>query len=258
MTANQPEAVEYVRMMLSGKVAFVTGGSGALGGAIVRVLAREGCRVAFSYKAHREPAEELQRTLTAAGSDVRCWPLDVLDGTAAARLCHTIESEMGPVDVLINNAGFAQVLPFAMIEEQDWDQMLDVNVKGLFLVTKAFARGLIRRKRGSIVNVGSLAGVRMLDVPVHYATAKSAVVGFTVALARELGRYSIRVNAVVPGMLSAGVSVTVPAKQQDEYKQYCALSRAGEPQEVAELAAFLASDRASYINGQAILVDGGI
>ncbi len=131
--------------------------------AIVRVLAREGCRVAFSYKTHSEPAEELQRTLTAAGADVRCWPLDVLDGVAAAKLAQTIENEMGPVDVLINNAGFAQVLPFAMIEEADWDQMLDVNVKGLFLVTKAFARGLIRRKRGSIVNVGSLAGVRMLD-----------------------------------------------------------------------------------------------
>jgi 3-oxoacyl-[acyl-carrier protein] reductase len=98
----------------------------------------------------------------------------------------------------------------------------------------------------------------MLDVPVHYATAKSAVTGFTIALARELGRYAIRVNAVVPGMLSEGVSVNVPAKQQEEYKQYCALSRVGTPEEVAELVAFLASDRSSYINGQSILVDGGI
>ena len=206
----------------------------------------------------RERGVNAEQPLNAADAQVRAWPLDVLNGQESARLASVVEKEFGPVDILVNNAGFAQVLPFAMIEEADWDRMLDVNVKGMFLVTKAFARGMIRRKRGSIVNIGSLAGVRMLEVPVHYATAKSAVTGFTLSLARELGRYGVRVNAVVPGMLSDGVSVNVPAKQQAEYKQYCALSRVGTPEEVAELVAFLAGDRAGYINGQAILVDGGI
>lgn len=244
--------------MLKDKIAFVTGGSGALGQAIVKVLAGEGCSVAYSYKSTKETALQLEKDLTATGARVRPYYLDVLDAAASVKLAQTIEDEVGPVDVLVNNAGIAQVMPFAMIEEKDWDMMMDVNVKGMFLVTKAFARGMIRRKRGAIINVGSLAGMRMLEVPVHYATAKSAVAGFTMALARELGRYNIRVNAVAPGMLEQGVSDNVPSRLQEQYKSYCALSRAGKCEEVAEMIAFLASDRCPYVNAQTILIDGGV
>jgi NAD(P)-dependent dehydrogenase (short-subunit alcohol dehydrogenase family) len=125
-------------------------------------------------------------------------------------------------------------------------------------VTRAFIRGMIRRRRGSIINMGSLAGTRVLDVPVHYATAKSAVLGFTFSLAREMSRYGIRVNAVVPGMLTEGVSANVPERLREEYMKYCTLGRAGEPAEVAEVVAFLASDRSGYVNAQAIAVDGGL
>ncbi|UCE47684.1 MAG: SDR family oxidoreductase [Phycisphaerales bacterium] len=244
--------------MLENKIAFITGGSGALGQAIIKVLVREGCRTAYSYKSEAKRAERLEKELATAGADVKSYFLDVTDSGASTKLAEQIEDDFGPVDILINNAGVAQVMPFAMIEEQDWDMLMDVNVKGMFLVTKAFVRSMIRRKRGSIVNVGSLAGMRMLEVPVHYATAKSAVVGFTMALARELGRYNIRVNAAVPGMLEAGVSDNIPAKQREQYMSYCALTRAGRCEEVAELVAFLASDRSSYINAQSILIDGGI
>jgi 3-oxoacyl-[acyl-carrier protein] reductase len=242
--------------MLKGRTAFVTGGTGAIGAAIVRRLAGYGARVAFSFHQQEDKARALEKE--SGGQQVKAYALDVLDKNAVARAAEEVERDLGPVDILVNNAGITQVMPFALIEEEDWDRMMDVNVKGMFLVTKAFVRGMIRRKQGAVVNLGSLAGMRVLEVPVHYATAKSAVVGFTLSLARELSRYGVRVNAVVPGLLEGGVSSNVPDKQRQDYLQHCTVGRPGQPEEVAELVAFLASDRASYINAQAIHIDGGV
>ena len=242
--------------MLDGRTAFVTGGTGAIGSAIVRSLASHGARVGFSFHDQEAKAQALEREL--GRERTRAYHLDVLDKAESARVAEQVAQELGPVDILVNNAGITQVMPFALLEEQDWDRMMDVNVKGMFLVTKAFVRGMIRRQRGAVVNLGSLAGMRVLEVPVHYATAKSAVVGFTLSLARELSRYNVRVNAVVPGLLDGGVSSNVPDKQREDYCQHCTVGRAGKPEEVAELVAFLASDRASYINAQAIHIDGGV
>jgi 3-oxoacyl-[acyl-carrier protein] reductase len=244
--------------MFSNRRAFVTGGTGAVGMAIVRCLAGQGAHVAFSYNQHVDKAHQLEKELAVGNRMVKGYALDVADAAGVSRVAEQIEQELGPVDILVNNAGVTQIMPFALIEEADWDQIMDVNVKGMFLVTKAFVRGMIRRKNGAIVNLGSLAGARVLEVPVHYATAKSAVVGFTLSLARELARYHIRVNAVVPGLLEGGVSSHVPDKQREDYIQHCTTGRAGKPEEVADLVAFLASDRASYINAQVIHIDGGI
>jgi NAD(P)-dependent dehydrogenase (short-subunit alcohol dehydrogenase family) len=244
--------------MLDGRTAFVTGGTGAVGSAIVRCLAERGAQTAFSYHQQADKARQLEQELATKKLTAKGYALDVLHAAGAGQLADRIERELGPVDILVNNAGVTQVMPFALIEEEDWDQMMDVNVKGMFVVTKAFVRAMIRRQRGAIINLGSLAGMRVLEVPVHYATAKSAVVGFTLSLAQELSRYHIRVNAVVPGLLTGGVSSNVPDKQREDYLQHCAAGRAGTPEEVAELVAFLASDRASYINAQAIQIDGGI
>ncbi len=242
--------------MLKARTAFVTGGTGAIGAAIVRSLVTHGARVGFSFHSQPEKARELEAELGV--ERVKGYPLDVVEKAASAKVAEQMDRELGPVDILVNNAGVTQVMPFALIEEEDWDRMMDVNVKGMFLVTKAFVRGMIRRKKGAVVNLGSLAGMRVLEVPVHYATAKSAVVGFTLSLARELARYNVRVNAVVPGLLEGGVSSNVPDKQREDYLQHCTIGRAGKPDEVAELVSFLASDRASYINAQAIHIDGGV
>lgn len=244
--------------MLDRQTAFVTGGTGAVGSAIVRCLAAHGAQTAFSFYQQADKARQIEQELAAKRQTAKGYALDVLDVAGAGHLADQIERELGPLDILVNNAGVTQVMPFALIEEEDWDRMMDVNVKGMFVVTKAFVRAMIRRQRGAIVNLGSLAGMRVLEVPVHYATAKSAVVGFTLSLTQELSRYHIRVNAVVPGLLTGGVSANVPDKQREDYLRHCASGRAGTPEEVAELVAFLASDRASYINAQIIQIDGGI
>jgi len=243
---------------LEGRVAFVTGGSGALGGAICRLLRRDGAKVGFSYLKHGERAAALEEELGGSEGHARGFEVDVRDRAHLEKTVRAVEESLGEVDILVNNAGLAQVMPFALIEEKDWDTMMEINVKGPFLATRAFLKGMIRRKRGTVVNVGSLAGMRILEVPVHYATAKSAVQGFTLSLAREVSRYNIRVNAVIPGLLDAGVGLNVPEKQREEYRRYCTLSRLGTPEEAAEVVVFLAGDRSSYVNAQTIFVDGGI
>jgi 3-oxoacyl-[acyl-carrier protein] reductase len=244
--------------MLEGKVALITGGTGAIGSALCRAFARHGADVAFTWHRQESAAGELGGELAALGRRSIAGRVEASDAGAIEAFTARVEAELGRVDVLVNNLGTTQVLPFALIDVEDWDQMMATNLRGLFLFTKAAARGMIRRRAGSIVNMGSIAGRRLLEVPVHYATAKAAVSGFTVSLAKELCRYGVRVNEIVPGMLEGGVGANVSERQREEYVKYCALGRAGRPAEVAELAAFLASERASYVNAQSIVIDGGL
>ena len=234
-------------------VVLVTGGSGAVGRAIVRRFRTDGAAVAFTWRQRREAAEKLVAETGAFAVQAELTRAAEVTAAVAA-----VEQRFGRIDVLVNNAGATQVMPFALLEESDWDEVLASNLKSLFLVTRAVVRGMIARKAGSIVNLGSLAGHRLLAVPVHYATAKAGVCGFTIALAGELARYGIRVNTVVPGMLAEGVGTMVPPREVEDYVAHCAARRPGQPAEVAEMIAFLASAKASYVNGQHIFVDGGI
>jgi NAD(P)-dependent dehydrogenase (short-subunit alcohol dehydrogenase family) len=244
--------------MLAGKVVLITGGSGAIGAAVVRAVAQHGGRPAFTYRRQEEKARALVEELRAAGTESLCGRVDGCQASQVDAFVGEVEARWEAVDVLVNNIGSTQVLPFALIDEEDWDEAMQANLKPPFLFSKAVVRGMIRRRRGAIVNIGSIAGQRLLEVPVHYATAKAGVVGFTLSLAKELCRYGIRVNAVVPGLIDGGVGSNVSERQLTEFRQYCALGRAGTPAEVAELCAFLVSDRASYVNAQCMVVDGGL
>ncbi|TMA71959.1 MAG: SDR family NAD(P)-dependent oxidoreductase, partial [Deltaproteobacteria bacterium] len=197
--------------LLEGKVALVTGGSRGLGRAICRTLAGEGAAVAFNYSRSDEDARRTLDELRSSGARAWAFRASVLDKVAIDAMVRAIEAEAGaPVDVLVNNAGVGQVVPLALMQEDDWDKMMDVHVKGAFLVTQGVLRGMIRMRRGRILNVSSLAGVKMLEAPVHYCTAKAALKGFTEGLAKEIGRYGVTVNCIAPGILEEGVSVNVP------------------------------------------------
>jgi 3-oxoacyl-[acyl-carrier protein] reductase len=244
--------------LLDGRVALVTGGSRGLGRALCRVLAREGAAIAFNYSRSEDEAQATLAELHAAGARARAFRVSVLDKPGLDAMVKEVETEFGTVDILVNNAGVGQVVPLALMEEADWDRMLDTHVKGAFLATQAVLRGMVRQKRGNVLNIGSLAGVKMLQAPVHYCTAKAALKGFTEGLAKEVGRYGIRVNCLAPGVLEEGVSNYLPPAKRDEYLKHCSAGRTGTLDEVAEVAAFLVSDRNSYMSGATVLVDGGV
>lgn len=244
--------------LLDGRVALVTGGSRGLGRAICLTLAREGAQVAFNYARAQDQAAEVLAAIRAQG--VRGWAFQtsVLDRAGLHTLARTLEQEAGHIDILVNNAGVGQAVPLALMEEEDWDRMMSVNVKGAFLTTQAVMRGMIRRRHGRVLNISSLAGVKMMEAPVHYSAAKAALKGFTEALAKEIGRYGITVNCMAPGILQEGVSVNLPEKRLHEYLRNCSLGRQGTFEECAEVAAFLVSDRNSYMNGATIVLDGAV
>jgi 3-oxoacyl-[acyl-carrier protein] reductase len=239
--------------MKSVKSVFVTGGSGAIGAAIVRKMTEYGWRVAFGYHNNADAAHAL-----AAETGASAFQANLEDEASVAAMAARLETGFGVPDALVNNAGKASIMPFALLEAADWDAAMSANLKSMFLATHALIRGMIRRRRGAIVNMSSIAGLRVLGVPVTYAASKAGVVGFTIGLAREVAAYGIRVNAIAPGMLDDGVSANVPEQEKSEYLRYCLSGRPGTCEEAADLVEFLCSDRASYINAQLIHLNGGI
>ncbi len=242
--------------LLAGKGVLVTGASRGLGRTLARVFAEEGARVAFSYTRDEEGARATLAAIQAAGREGRAFLASVLDTQATEAMVRELETAWGGIDVLVNNAGVTQNLPLALMEEEDWDRVMDVNVKGTFLTSRAVARGMIGRRAGVILNIGSLVGGRMMEAPIHYTASKAAVAGFTAALAKELARHRIRVLCLAPGLLEDGVGRSLPEHKLADYLEHCALERVGTFEEVARFAAFLVSDTNSYMSGETVVIDG--
>ena len=240
--------------ILTGKTALVTGGSRGLGRALVETFAGEGARVAFSYARDDAGADATVK----AAPGAKAFRVSVLDVPGTDAMIEAIEQEWGAVDILVNNAGISQNLPLALMEEEDWDRVMDVNVKGTFLTSRAALRGMIRRKRGVVLNIGSLVAVRMMEAPVHYCASKAAIKGLSEALAKEVARYGIRVLCLAPGLLEDGVGRNLPDYRLADYLKHCSLGRLGGLAEVARFAAFLVSDANSYMSGETVVIDGGV
>ena len=240
--------------LLAGKTALITGGSRGLGRALVETFTSEGARVAFSYARDEEGA----KGTAAAAPGARAFRVSVLDAPGTEAMIAEVEQTWGGIDVLVNNAGVSQNLPLALMEEDDWDHVMDINVKGTFLTSRAALRGMIRRKRGVVLNIGSLVAVRMMEAPVHYSASKAAIKGLSEALAKEVARYGIRVLCLAPGLLEDGVGRNLPDYRLADYLKHCSLGRLGKLEEVARCAAFLVSDANSYMSGETVVIDGGI
>jgi NAD(P)-dependent dehydrogenase (short-subunit alcohol dehydrogenase family) len=237
------------------KRVFVTGGSRGLGRAIGLAFAKRGAKVAFTYVKNEEAAKA---TLAELGPEAKAFKAEAFDATATEAAVREIEQAWGGIDVLVNNAGVTQNLPLPLMEEDDFDHVMRVNVKGVFVTSKAVLRSMIRAKKGVIVNIGSLAGMRLIEAPLHYCTSKAAVVGLTQAMAKEVARHNIRVVCLAPGLLEDGLGKNLPEHRLTDYLKHCAVGRVGTFAEVAEACVFLASDDASYALGTTLLMDGGV
>jgi 3-oxoacyl-[acyl-carrier protein] reductase len=243
---------------LQGRRALVTGASQGIGRAVALRLAQEGAAVAINYHTSRAGAEDLVAAITSAGGTAVALAADVSDGEQAEALVQGTVKALGGLDILVNNAGITRDGLLMRMSEEDWDMVLDTNLKGAFLCTKAAVRHMVRQRWGRIVNMSSVVGVTGNAGQANYAAAKAGLIGLTKTVAREVGSRGITVNALAPGFITTQMVEGLSDEVRARVVERITLGRLGSPEDVAGTVAFLAGEDAGYITGQVIGVDGGL
>jgi 3-oxoacyl-[acyl-carrier protein] reductase len=246
-----------VSLLLEGKRAFITGGTRGIGAAICDVFAREGADVAFSFWSRDDLANEVRSKIEAHGKKTLSFKVSVTDRLGMKRVVREIVEKWSGIDILINNAAINRGDNFATTTDRAWDEVIHTNVDSLFAVTKPIYKQMIRQRKGSILNITSIGAIRALPTSVHYATSKAAMIGFTKCLSREAGTFGVKVNAIAAGIFDTDLAQGLPERLLQMHDFWASAGRLGRPEELAEYAAFMVSDRNSFMNGEVVIVDGG-
>lgn len=244
--------------MLTGKVALVTGGSRGIGREIALTLANYGATVIINYCGSEEKAKETLDIILKNGGKGSIYQGNVKEPKVVKEMFSMVLNEYKRIDILVNNAGITRDNLIIKMSEEEWDEVIDINLKGMFLCLQQASIHMVKQRSGSIINISSISGITGNPGQINYSAAKAGVIGMTKTLAKEIGKRGIRVNAIAPGYINTDMTASLKEELKEQIANTVPLKRLGECKDIAEMAAFLASDKASYITGQVIQIDGGL
>ena len=244
--------------LLKGKTAIITGASRGIGSGIATVFAQQGADVAFTYSSSSEAAETLEKSLQAYGTKVKAYQSNAADFVAAHELAAKVLEEFGQIDILVNNAGITKDNLLMRMGEEDFDKVIEVNLKSVFNMTKAVQRTMLKQRKGSIINMSSVVGVKGNAGQTNYAASKAGIIGFSKSVALELGSRNIRSNVIAPGFIETEMTAKLDPAVVDQWRAGIPLKRGGTAEDIANACVYLASDLSAYVTGQTLNVDGGM